>query len=280
MSIKLSQTYLAIALALGCTSSALASNYFIHADTQFTSEADIKGTNGNVQNSVYGISAGYMEKNEIFSVEYKRSEYDFSFNNAPFDGLNKLAFDYSKDVTFASNLHLYFGVNLATLFESSISLSDSYSISPRAAFGWNFYDNITGYLGAYANFNAADNVFLPIIGLRIGNDSDIGWTGSIAYPKTKLQYRFNKSLAADLTYIDLRDTYYIENDNRDEYFREEAKGLSLGVSYSFNKSIQASTGVFCYYDREFKFYNDAGNVIDSYEIDNNVGAYARLNYSF
>ena len=58
MRIKFSRTYLALVLALGCTSSALASNYFLKLDTQLTNEADIKGTNSNVQNSSFGFILG------------------------------------------------------------------------------------------------------------------------------------------------------------------------------------------------------------------------------
>lgn len=280
MHIKFSRTYLALALSLGLSSSALASGFFINLDNQFTNEADIKGTNSNVQNSSYGFAFGGSSDSYDYVIEYKRSSYDFSGPYQPFDDLNKFAVDFSQDLAFSSNLNLYYGINVGALFESSLSLSDSYSISPRAALGWNFYSNMTAYLGAYANFNAADNIFLPIVGLKIGNDSDLGWTGSIAYPETKLQYRFSRALSADLTYLTLRDTYYIDTSYGDVYFREESQGASLGVTYSFNQSMHLSGGVFAYFDREFKFYNGSGDEIGNLDVDNNAGAYARFTYAF
>lgn len=280
MRIKFSRTYLALVLALGCTSSALASNYFLKLDTQLTNEADIKGTNSNVQNSSFGFILGGSYNDIDYSVEYKRSEYDFSGSYEPFDALNKIAFDFSQDVSLSSHLQLYYGLNLGALFESSLALSDSYSVSPRAALGWNFYSNMTAYLGAYANFNAADNVFLPIVGLKIGNNSDMGWTGSIAYPETKLQYRFNRSLSADITYLTVRDTYYIDSSYGDAYFREESQGASIGATYNFTPKMHLSGGVFGYFDRELKFYNGSGDEIGTLDVDNNVGAYARFTFAF
>lgn len=273
----------ALALSLGLSSLAVAAPSF-HAsvDTMFSNDADIEGTNSSVQTT----SVGFSLSNENFTLAYKNSNYDFSGGIDPFSSLHKLTFDMRHEDYFATNLKYYLGLTLGTLFEDDISLSDSYTLSPRAALGWTFMNGWTLYGGAYANLNAADNIFLPIVGLKIGEYSDLGWSGAIAYPETKVQYRFNKSLAADLTYLTVCDTYYISNSvdrhgkDTDGFYREEAQGASLGVTYSFSNTMHLSGGVFTYFDREFKFYDNSGNKVLTLDADDNAGAYARLSFSF
>lgn len=280
---KFSFSAVAVALSLSLSSIACAvPSYNLSVDGMFSNDADLKGTDSSVKTS----SVGFSLSNQYFTVAYKNSSYDFSGDVDPFSSLHKLTFDARYEAYFATNLKYYLGLNVGTLFEDDISLSDSYLLSPRVALGWTFMKGWTVYGGAYANLNAADNIFLPIVGLQIGNDSDLGWSGAIAYPETKIQYRFNRSLAADLTYLTVCDTYYISNSvdhkgkDTDGYYREEAQGASLGVTYSFNDTMHLSGGVFSYFDRELKFYDNSGDETISLDADDNVGAYARFSFSF
>lgn len=276
---KISMLAAAVATAAACAlSTAVAAPFMVNFDAIGTADADIKGSNAEMKTTSYGLSGG----TDWITVGVNRTDYDFSNTNGvePFDSLNKIYVDLRHDGYITSNIRYYAGLNLAALYEDDIDLGDSYNISPRVAIGWEFMNGITAFAGAYASLNEADNIFEPILGLEVGRDRDIGWSGAIAYPATRIQYRFNPTWAIDANFMTVRDTYHLDNDAakgdfRDGYMREESYGAGIGVTFSPVKMVKLSAGLFSYWDREFKFYNNSGNELGTVETDNSNGAYFR-----
>lgn len=289
---KLSKLALAsgVALALGMTAPLGASNaiaadgygFFFNADYLGTGDGDIEGTNSELSTQSYGFNAGY----KFITVMYNTTEYDFSGGSFdPFDQLNSIAVDLHHSGYITSNVAYSVGINVGSKYEDSIEFGDDYSVSPRVAIGWTFNNGLAAFFGAYANFNGADNVYLPILGLKLGDEADHGWMGSIAYPATMVQYRFNNWLAVHATFLTVRDTFHLDDDSSkgswaDGYFREESYGAGIGATLNPMKNIKLSAGVMSYFDREFKVYNNGGDEIASFETDNSVGAYVRAGLVF
>lgn len=277
---KLSKLACAAAAVMALSFSSVAytaPNFYVNTDVMASGDANINGTDTDLKTSSFGVNVG----NEYMTIGYMHTEYNFSGSFDPFDSLNKFTVDLRTERALSTSLVGYAGVTLGTLFEDDISLGDSYSISPRLALGWTFMNGMTAYVGAYANLNAAENVFLPIVGLKIGEDSDRGWSGSIAYPATKVNYRFNKSWSADLTYLTINDTYYMGDDVArkgllsEGFMREKSQGASIGVTWNTPLGLVLSGGLFSYFDREFKLYDKDGNDFATFETDNCAGAYLR-----
>lgn len=269
--------------ACAISSAAIAAPFFVNLDLVGTADADIKGSNAEMKTTSYGINGG----TDWISVGVTRTDYDFSnLNNAPFDSLNKVYVDLRYDGYIASNIRYYAGLNLAALYESDLDIGNSYNISPRIAVGWEFMNGITAFAGAFASLNEADNIFEPIFGLEVGKNHELGWTGSIAYPSTRIQYRFNPTWAVDASFMTVRDTYNLDDDSakpaklKNGYMREESYGLGLGVSYTPVQMVTISAGLVSYFDREFKFYDQGGNSIGTVETDNSNGAYVRAAINF
>ncbi|MBU3844235.1 MAG: hypothetical protein H9847_05110 [Candidatus Anaerobiospirillum pullicola] len=270
------------ASALSSAQAANVGGLRFNANYTGTGEADIKGSNESLQTNTFTFDASYAFATFIYS----HTEYDFSGYDDPFDSLDKVAIDLHHNGYISSNLAYGVGLTLGALYEEDFDIGDSYNVSPRAVLGWTFKNGMTAFLGAFANLNGADNVYLPIVGLKLGDDSDHGWMGSIAYPATMVQYRFNDWLAVGANFMTVRDTYHLDDDwDRkgdwaDGYLREESYGAGLSATLSPMKMFKVTAGVFSYFDREFKVYNSSGDEIDSFETDNTWGGYLRAGFSF
>lgn len=271
----------ALALSAGLMGVAHA-QFSLSADYIGTGDADIDGQNASLSTHSYGVNASY----DFLKFTAKQTTYDFSnVESDPFDELTKLQITAHHKGQISSNLSYLASLGLGALYEDSLDISDSYNITPALALGWEFSNGLTAFFGAAANINAADNVYLPIIGLQLGSDKDQGWTGAIAYPETKVQYRFNPTLAVNATFLTVRDTYHLDDNASkgswaDGYFREESYGASIGASLTPIQHLKLSAGLVSYFNRQFKVYDHDGNKIESFDTDPAFGGYASVSYVF
>lgn len=271
----------AVALLVVASASAQA-KFSFSGDYTGTGDADIDGQNASLSTHSYGITANY----DFVSFQARRTTYDFSnVESDPFDELTKLQVRFHHKGNVTSNISYLASIGLGALYEDSLDIGESYNITPALAFGWNFTNGMTVFFGAAANLNAADNVYLPVIGLQLGDDKDYGWTGSIAYPATRVQYRFNPTLAVNATFVTVRDTYHLDNDRSkgawaDGYFREESYGTSLGATITPINHLTLSAGIVSYFNRQFKVYNNSGHKIESFDTDPAFGGYLNVSYAF
>ena len=256
-------------------------NWSLHTDVLSTKKADIKNSGGDeLSTRSYDLSLS----NKYVTVGYKRTDYDFSKEDA-FNSLNKGYVDLRYNGPLGADLGYFVGLTAGLLFEEGASLSDSYSLAPRVGIGYSFNKDITAFFGATANINAAKNIYLPIIGLKVGDESDYGWSGALAYPETRLSYRFNQYVAVHGTFMTVRDIYHLDDSEskaemRDGFFREDSYGLGVGATLTPMEHVKLSAGVFSYFDRSFKIYDQAGNEIDSFDADNAAGFYFRAGANF
>lgn len=271
----------ALALVLGFSASAQA-QLNVSADYMGTGDADIDGQNSSLSTHSYGIKVGY----DFIDFTARRTTYDFSdVDTDPFDELTKLKITLHHKGNFTSNISYLASLGLGALYEDSLDLSDSYNVTPTFALGWDFANGMTAFFGATANFNAADNIYMPVIGLQLGDDKEQGWTGAIAYPATRVQYRFNPSLAINATFLTVRDTYHLDDDSykgswADGFFREESYGASVGATLTPIQHLMLSVGVVSFFDRQFEIYDQSGNKIDSFDTDAAFGGYVNVSYNF
>lgn len=271
----------ALAVLLSLSTSSQAGLGF-SADYTGTGDADIDGQNSSLRTQSYGINASYS----FIDFTARRTTYDFSgVENDPFDELTKLQVRLHHKGNITSNISYLASLGLGVLYEDSLDVAESYNVTPTLALGWNFTNGMTAFLGACADLNPADNEYLPVIGLQLGDDKDHGWSGAIAYPATRVQYRFNPSLAVNATFLTVRDTYHLDDDKSkgewaDGYFREESYGASLGATITPIQHLTFSVGVNTYFNRQFKVYDNDGNKIESFDTDPTYGGYFNVKYSF
>lgn len=267
------------ALALGLTLSSGAFAYSLTASTSANAKADIDG-GGEMSSTVYNLNF----VTEHFAFALKHTAYDYSgMAYDPVDSLTFLRFDVRDEGKISGPVNYFAGLSYGIGFEDDVHLSDNYSIMPRAGIGYEFSKSIQGFIGAAANFNEADNKFLPIIGIKIGNDSDHGLSGSIAYPATRVNYRVNEMLAFEGSLLTVKELYQLSDDSklyRKGYVMEESYGAALGVIFNPLKSLTIRAGLQSYFDREYTIYTDGGNEIASYDADPSIGGYLNFGLNF
>ncbi len=263
-----------------CVLAGSAQAFFVKADTSYNGQADVKGSGGaEVKSTVYQLSAG----TENFTFLYKRTDYDFSGIDDPFDSLNRLVFDAHADGDFTGEWGWFGGLGLGFGFEDDFNADENYQIMPRLGISYMLTPTIKGFLGAAANVNEADNKFLPIIGIMFGRDSDIGLSGSIAYPATKVTYRLNSMFAVEGVFLTIKELYQLNDDSKfikSGYVMEESYGVSAGVVFTPVKLLTIKAGLHGYFDREYTFYNRHGSEIGSNEHDDCIGGYLSVNLAF
>lgn len=268
------------AAAAVCALAGSAQAFFVNANTSYNGDADVKNSGGvEVNTTVYQVAAG----TEHFTFLYKRTDYDFSGIDDPFDSLNRLVFDAHADGDFTDEWGWFGGLGLGFGFEDDFNADENYQIMPRLGVSYMLTPAIKGFLGAAANINEADNKFLPVIGIMFGRDSDMGLSGSIAYPATKVTYRFNPMFAVEGVFLTIKELYQLNDDSkliRSGYVMEESYGASAGVVFTPIQLLTVKAGVHGYFDREYTFYNRHGSELGSEELDDCVGAYLNLSLAF
>lgn len=274
---KLSNISLAIILA----TSSISAHAYLNLNTQatFYGDSEFKNSNLKLSKNIYTISAS----NQYFSAIYKHTDYDFSNGYNYIDSSEHIYLDGRFDGSFNSSLGYFSGLSLGMGFEDEFDLSKNYNIAARAGLSYYFNPNIQGFLGVFAQHNRVENTFLPIIGIKVGSDQDRGWSGALAYPYTKLSYRFNSAFALEGTLITIKDLTHLSDNSRivqDGYVFEESYAIGLKALYSPIKALNIAAGINYMFDSEYTLYNKDENEIASYETDGTVGFNLSLSYSF
>lgn len=242
--------------------------------------ADIDDSHGNdVKTTTYGIMGG----NEFFTLGYKNTHYSFS-GWEPIDKLQMLFADIHYASNFNEHLGYFVGLELASGWEEDFSLSDNYSIRPRVGISYAIDRNFSLLLGVKANFNEADNRFIPIVGLKYRDPSEIGFSTLLGYPETTLQYRFNNYLALmGRFYAVNQDVYQLRSDSPmapDGYLVEESMNGRLGLVFTPMQTFSISAGLDASFNREYKVYNEYGDELKSWETDTAWGGYVNFDVNF
>lgn len=269
----------AAVLALSVPAHAL----FLNASSSFNGSTDVDGTNGEVATAIYHVMGG----GEHFIVDLKRTDYDFDgaygVNGDPWDSLNRIFLDLRDEGQFNAQLGYFAGLGYAMGFEEDIHLSENYSLMPRAGLSWNFGDGIKAFFGAAANLNEADNKFLPVLGVQFGKDADLGWSGSVAYPATRVLYRPSETLAFEGVFLTVKETYQLADDSKvasEGFVMEESYGVSAGIIYTPVKMLNIRAGVQSFFDREYTLYDRDGDEFASYDTDPSLGGYVTVGLAF
>lgn len=246
----------------------------------YNGKADIDGAGGaEAASSEYRL----ILNSRYFSAALKHTEYDFSGIDDPFDSLDHFAVDGRYDGSITSDLGFFTGLTWAAGFEDDIHLGDNYAVTPRAGLSWQFNPQVRFFFGGLAQFNEVDNQYLPILGVMLGREGDLGWSGSIAYPATKVTYRPAETYAFEGVFLTVRDLYQLADDSRilpEGYIYEESYGVSLGAIITPIDLLELRAGVQSYFDREYTFYNAGGHEVASYDVDPSVGFYGSVNFKF
>ncbi len=274
---KFSLSLLAVALLGVCSSSQA---FFVNANGSYNGKADIDGSGGaEMSSSVYRLTAG----GQYLTFSVKHTEYDFSGIDDPVDSLDHVALDGHYDFSLTQDFGLFTGLTLAMGFEDEIHLSDNYAITPRAGVSYTFAGGNQIFLGALAQFNEVDNIYLPIAGIKFGSDSDLGFSGSLAYPATKVTYRPSAYYAFEGVFLTVRDLYQLADDSKlspEGYIFEKSYGAALGVIVNPLQMLELRFGVQSFFDREYEIYDAGGHELASYDVDPAMGFYGNLNFKF
>lgn len=266
--------FLAI-LAASCSANA---SFFVSSSASYDGKADFKNSDENVEISSFTINAG----TDFLTLTYKRTDFDWS-NDYNLDTLHYLYADLHHSGEITKKFTYHAGIGLAAGFEDDFHADENYSIAPRLAIGYKFNNDFSFFGGAYAQFNEADNKFMPIIGMKYRNDDALGFSGSIAYPATKANYKFNDFISANATLLVHKEFYQLSDNSsfaKSGYVFDESVGTSLGVTLNPLSMLSIDAGVNCYFEHEYTLYNHNGDEIGSLEVDPSLGGYVNVRARF
>ncbi len=270
-----------ITLAVILAASSLSAHAYFNLNTQatFYNDSEFKNSNLEVSKNIYTLSAS----NQYFTAIYKHTDYDFSNGYDYIDSTEHIYLDGRLDGNFYSSLGYFSGLGLSMGFEDDFDISKNYGLMARAGLSYNFTQDVQGFLGVFAQHNRVEDTFLPIIGIKIGNESDRGWSGALAYPYTKLTYRFNPMFAVDGTLITVKDLTHLSDNSKiqkEGFIFEESYALGIKATLTPIKALNLSAGINYMFDSEYTIYNKDENEIASYETDSSLGFNLGLSYTF
>jgi hypothetical protein len=137
--------------------------------------------------------------------------------------------------------------------------------------------------GVFASYNEADQFVIPFLGLLYRPGAQEGFSGSLGFPFSRLNYNFTKNFSATLRTGFIRRTYKLSDDNPvrpDGEFRTSEFSGGLGLNYTLTENIKASIGADYLFAREITFFNDGGEAGTDFDLDNTWGAFAKLTFEF
>lgn len=242
---KLSLLFIGVALSLNASAAWQITPY-----GYFSSKADVKGSYNKASYSVYGFDA----KNEHFGFGYKKTAYDFD-RKTFFDDLNLVYASANYSDKLVGNLGYALGTYLSFGFEDDIKVSKSYDLVPTAALTYDFQNDWSMIAGAGVSLNKANNFGFGIIGLKYRDQSDMGLSASIGYPRTMASYRFTEYFALGADAGAIRGGHYYLEDTK-TYAYEKGYEANLYALITPFKQLSVKAGVGYDIDRQVKFYNN------------------------
>ncbi len=236
------------------------------------------GSYGNMSTKVYKIMFG----NDIFTVGYKTTDYDFS-HYSPIDKLHLLFGDIHYEGSINTTVGYFVGTQASLGWEDEFHASDNYSLSPRAGLSFVINEDFSIQAGVCGNINEAKSVVLPILALRYRDPSDLGFSAVIG-SENAARYRFNEYVAAEASLaIKNQEIYQLKDDSvlaHKGYLVEESSNAKLGLIVTPLTAFNIRAGVSVDFDRDYKIYNHSGDKIRTIDTDSNVGGYLNCDYNF
>ena len=250
-----------------------------------SSKADVGGRSGEYSTAGFTAMGGYR----WFTLAYTRTEYQwsktaslpFGKGSKPWNTLQKVSLDAATDGMFTERLGWFAGGTLLTGFENE--LRDSFSLVGRAGLSVELNANLRARIGALWMWAPAHSMGLPLVSLDWGHESDEGFSASVGAPATSLRYRFNPALGLRFTSMWSRDLYRLAT-RSDVYTRGyvENSGFTSGayVDLAPLDGLSLTAGAELLSGRKMRLYNDRGDKLNKFSVDDSLGWVLRGSYSF
>jgi hypothetical protein len=254
--------------------------------------------NADVGDGGYSVNqAGASLRWRMFSLSYTRSHYSWSnpgrlpFNNSnrdPWDTLQSLNFDVNFDGDFkllseGRQLRWFAGGNIYSSWESD--LSNSFGLGGRLGLAYSLNSNWSFRLGGFLRYHPTGVDGFPLLGLSWQQDGAErqGWSLALGSPSTMVQYRFNPWLALSLGASYHYGVHRLADDSpvySAGYVRSRHLVAGIYANVTPVERLNLSLGLEGNFWRELRLYNDDGDDLDSYEVDNALGLVFSFSYGF
>lgn len=255
--------------------------FYLDASANGIVDSDVDALGQDVQQQDYKFAAGW----NFIGFKYKHTVYDFSGNTKWLTHSDQFVIDLHHEGYFSGNdgMGYFGGIGYGIGFEEDVHMNEAYFIPARVGVSIPLDSTLTGYIGAGANWNQADNKYIPIVGVKIGDPRDNGWHGGIAYPYTKIAYRFNPQWQVEARYDAVKEVTQLRDRSplsQGGYLLEESSSAGLQVTWNPISTLSLYAGGKYFFDRDYDVYDQGGNCIYSTSVDEALGGYvgARFDY--
>ncbi|MDY6322190.1 MAG: hypothetical protein SPL30_04670 [Succinivibrio sp.] len=265
--------------AAALSASADAAGFWVSPVYSHSASADMDGFNDEVTTTTYGIVGGYG----LFTLGYQVTDYDFDSYD-PINKLHLLHADVHYDGEFSDGFGYFVGIGGSLGWEDDFHPSEAYTVRPRAGVSVRLNPDFSLMLGLKANFNEAENRFIPIVALKYRSLGDYGLSGVFGYPETRVMYRWADWIALEGSVSAFnQDVYQLSDDSalaRKGYFVEDSFNAAAGFVVNPVEAITLRAGVNATFDRDFKIYSNDGDEIHKYSSDPSYGFYLNGSANF
>jgi hypothetical protein len=249
-------------------------------------QAAIQETDAEVGYSQYRISADFKGFNLGYELRNYRwtntDELPFAASSEdPFDAMHSVWVGY----TYTGRLSGDWGWRLFTRLSSSFEddVLGLPTVSLGAAFNYMATQDLIIMFGAFGSYNDADQFVLPALGLMYRPAATEGWSGSLAFPISRLNYHFGPSFKVTLRTGWIRRTYKLADDNpvRPEgEFRTSELSAGLSMTWNMTQRWSLTLGGDYLFNREITFFDDGGDNETGFDLDNTWGLFGKISFAF
>lgn len=257
---------------------ALAHSFF-SASLSALEEATVKGRDAQLRQQSYTLAAGY----EFVGLRYKHNDYDFASGHRYMTRSDRLVIDLRHTGSLKEDWGYFAALGYGLGFEEDVHLGDNYSILAALGLEMPLTAAVTGYLGAAANFNQAENKYTPIVGVKFGDPADRGWSGGIAYPYTRAAYRFDEAWAVDFNFSSIKEVTQLRDESplaKRGYVIEESSSAGIQLNLTPAAGLHLYVGLKYHFSREYELFDSDAHSLGEYELDPAWGGYGGIDYRF
>ncbi len=262
----------------------------VSASGRYIGEADFDNSTGGF--SVAEFATGLEWRWLNFSYTGRQYNWNnvnnLSFGNGkndPWDTIHTLSMGVNFENMINSRWGWFAGITGKSSFEQE--MDNSLSAFGQVGLMYRFNNDWTTFFGLIGSVSYDDPTIFPFIRINYRSAKDIGLSANIGIPVSYISYRFNEIIALRAGGGITGNEYRLADDSsvsKKGYVKEEdvTAGIYADITPNFTgiEHLRLSIGAEYTTLREINIYDKDYNKIQDIDIDNAMGGFVRLQYTF
>ncbi len=246
-------------------------------------------------------AGGFSVAEFATSIEWRWFSFSYTGRQYNWENIHKLKFGNGKDDPWTTIHTLSLGLNFENMInqnwgwfagitgKSSFEqeMDNSFSAFGQAGLVYIFNEDWSTFFGIIGSVSYDDPTIFPFIRINYRSAKDLGFSASIGAPVSYINYRFNEIISLRAGGGMTGNEYKLADDStviKKGYIKEQdvTTGLYVDITPNFSnvEHLNISVGAEYTFLREISIYDEDYDKIMDMDMDNALGGFIRLQYTF